>query len=102
MQEKILLRPVWDWGEQFSERDIALFTNPLYKKPVLSEQEIEQNKKSKLPPSAFKLPGIEDIKKKASQRTSVDINKLIRSANSMEVTQVSFREIFQKFCKLIS
>lgn len=25
------LRSVWDWGEQFQEQDIALFTNPLYK-----------------------------------------------------------------------
>ncbi|CAK1542012.1 unnamed protein product [Leptosia nina] len=23
-------RPIWDWGEQFSEQDIALFYNPLY------------------------------------------------------------------------
>lgn len=26
----LMLRSVWDWGEQFSEEDIALFTNPLY------------------------------------------------------------------------
>jgi myotubularin-related protein 10/11/12 len=26
----LLLRSVWDWGEQFPEQDIALFTNPLY------------------------------------------------------------------------
>lgn len=27
----LVLRSVWDWGEQFQEQDIALFTNPLYK-----------------------------------------------------------------------
>lgn len=26
----LVLRSVWDWGEQFPEEDIALFTNPLY------------------------------------------------------------------------
>ncbi|KAJ8965420.1 hypothetical protein NQ314_004173 [Rhamnusium bicolor] len=26
----LILRSVWDWQEQFSERDIALFCNPLY------------------------------------------------------------------------
>jgi len=28
---RLELRSVWDWGEQFQEQDIALFTNPLYK-----------------------------------------------------------------------
>lgn len=23
---------MWDWGEQFSDKDIALFSNPLYRK----------------------------------------------------------------------
>jgi hypothetical protein len=78
---------VWDWAEQFSERDIALFTNPLYKKPVLSEQEIELNKKSKLPPTAYKLPGMEDIKKKTpgqrvSVRASLDTARLLKIKNS--------------------
>lgn len=26
------MRPVWDWGEQFSDKDIVLFSNPLYNK----------------------------------------------------------------------
>ncbi|GBP58136.1 Myotubularin-related protein 10-A [Eumeta japonica] len=25
-----VLRPVWDWGEQFSEQDMSMFYNPLY------------------------------------------------------------------------
>lgn len=52
--EKLVLRSVFDWGEMLNDRDIALFTNPLYKKPVMSEQEIEKNRMSKLPPSALK------------------------------------------------
>ncbi|RZF37483.1 hypothetical protein LSTR_LSTR005358 [Laodelphax striatellus] len=27
------LRPVWDWGEQFLDRDVMLFTNPLFVRP---------------------------------------------------------------------
>lgn len=27
---RLVLRSIWDWGEQFPEQDIALFTNPLY------------------------------------------------------------------------
>ena len=58
-EEHLVLRPIFDWGEMLVDRDIALFTNPLYKKPVLSEQEVENNRKSRIPPSALKLPGIE-------------------------------------------
>ncbi|XP_063627286.1 myotubularin-related protein 10-B [Cydia splendana] len=34
-------RPVWDWGEQFSEKDKALFYNPLYMsdKPVMTPKQ---------------------------------------------------------------
>ncbi|CAG9791071.1 unnamed protein product [Diatraea saccharalis] len=28
--DSLVQRPVWDWGEQFSEEDKALFENPLY------------------------------------------------------------------------
>lgn len=30
VNKKLVIRPVWDWGEQFSEQDIALFYNPLF------------------------------------------------------------------------
>lgn len=30
MFQDFIQRPLWDWGEQFSEQDIALFYNPLY------------------------------------------------------------------------
>ncbi|KAL3276331.1 hypothetical protein HHI36_011714 [Cryptolaemus montrouzieri] len=29
-QDKLVLRSVWDWNKQFSERDIAFFCNPLF------------------------------------------------------------------------
>lgn len=67
-EERLVLRSVFDWGEMLNDRDIALFTNPLYKKPVLSEQEIEHNRKSKLPPSALKLPGLDLLGARANPR----------------------------------
>lgn len=73
-EEHLVLRSVFDWGEMLNDRDIALFTNPLYKKPVLSEQEIEKNRMSKLPPSALKLPGMElfsGVKNNPKQRFSL-------------------------------
>lgn len=51
--EKIILRPVWDWGEQFADKDIALFSNPLYKRPP---EIIHSRKSSFLPPNAVALP----------------------------------------------
>lgn len=29
---RLVLRPVWDWGEQFSEKDKMFFSNPLYQR----------------------------------------------------------------------
>ncbi|XP_055600129.1 myotubularin-related protein 10 [Uranotaenia lowii] len=63
LNDHIILRPVWDWGEQFSDQDIALFSNPLYKKPPDTEHEI----KLRLPPSAFRLPCIDDVKENHRQ-----------------------------------
>uniref|UniRef100_A0A8D8FN09 Myotubularin-related protein 10-B n=3 Tax=Culex pipiens TaxID=7175 RepID=A0A8D8FN09_CULPI len=40
LNDRIVLRPVWDWGEQFSDKDIALFTNPLYRKNALDNLNI--------------------------------------------------------------
>jgi myotubularin-related protein 10/11/12 len=59
-----VLRPVWDWGEQYTDKDIALFSNPMYKKPQATEQDIETFRRSRLPPSAFRLPGLDDLNKK--------------------------------------
>lgn len=52
-----MLRPVWDWGEQFTDKDLALFTNSLYKKPA--EQVLNVRKSmAVLPASAIPLPGL--------------------------------------------
>uniref|UniRef100_A0A1B6FET7 Myotubularin phosphatase domain-containing protein n=1 Tax=Cuerna arida TaxID=1464854 RepID=A0A1B6FET7_9HEMI len=32
----LTMRSVWDWGEQFSDRDVSLFYNPLYCPPATS------------------------------------------------------------------
>lgn len=56
MQDNFILRPVWDWGEQFSDKDLLLFTNPLYRKPV--ETFFRQSLAVQLPPNAIRLPGI--------------------------------------------
>jgi hypothetical protein len=77
--EHLVMRSVFDWGEMLNDRDIALFTNPLYKKPVLSEQDIENNRKSKLPPTALKLPGMDilGVKNNPKQRFSLQPTKSI-------------------------
>lgn len=52
-REHLILRPVWDWGEQFNDKDIALFSNPLYKRP---ESAVNARKSVMLPPNAVPLP----------------------------------------------
>lgn len=53
-----MLRPVWDWGEQFSDKDLALFSNPLYKKPPEQQNNARKSLAVVLPPSAVPLPGL--------------------------------------------
>lgn len=65
LNDRIILRPVWDWGEQFSDKDIALFTNPLYKK-VSDVGHEQQERKLRLPPTAYRLPCIDDLKESKS------------------------------------
>lgn len=78
-EECLILRSVFDWGEMLSDKEIALFSNPLYKKPQLTEQEIENNRKSRLPPSALKLPGMDFLPKNINpkQRFSLQPRKMI-------------------------
>lgn len=54
---KLVLRPVWDWGEQFSDKDLLLFTNPLYRRP-LDVPSSRQSMAVHLPPSAIRLPSL--------------------------------------------
>lgn len=74
MQDNLILRPLWDWGEQFIDKDISLFTNPLFKKP--SEQP-HQSRKSMayLPSSAIPLPGLHN-----NSRMSLNVNQLKRNS----------------------
>lgn len=37
----LVLRSVWDWGEQLSDRDMLLFKNPLFKKEKKEENKIK-------------------------------------------------------------
>lgn len=57
LQYQLVLRPIWDWAEQFSDRDIALFTNPLYKKPP-EQQNTRRPVTMMLPSTAVPLPGL--------------------------------------------
>ncbi|XP_059614071.1 myotubularin-related protein 10-B isoform X2 [Phlebotomus argentipes] len=50
--EGLILRSVWDWGEQFADKDIVYFSNPCYRRPV-----VEPSRRSVvLPASAVPLP----------------------------------------------
>lgn len=60
---KLVLRPVWDWSEQFSEKDKIFFANPFYVK----KQE-NCRKSVAIPPNAVLLPGFQ----KASPRFILD------------------------------
>lgn len=70
----MVLRPVWDWGEQFSDKDIALFSNPLYKKPLSLEQDPVPDggiRKSRIPAGALLMPGAEDLRQQFGDNLSV-------------------------------
>ncbi|XP_039291181.1 myotubularin-related protein 10-B [Nilaparvata lugens] len=45
----LTLRPVWDWGEQFLDRDVMLFSNPLYVHPPTSATPVPLPASSRLP-----------------------------------------------------
>lgn len=92
---------MWDWGEQFSDKDIVLFANPLYKKPP----EPSRKTMAFLPPTAIPLPGLHQTGSRMtmhfSQMTSVasqlpEVCLLILTAEHFrEVTMVvSFRNDF--------
>lgn len=87
----MIMRPVWDWGEQFSDKDLALFTNPLYKKPP--EQQINARKSLAvvLPSSAVPLPGLHNPK---NARFSVNLQSKINSPAHTQKTQPEVRITF--------
>jgi myotubularin-related protein 10/11/12 len=71
--DKLVLRSLWEWhDEMICDEDKFYFRNPFYKKPQMSVKEMENYRKSKLPPSALKLPGIAELKRTDSRQKSVD------------------------------
>ncbi|XP_030377965.1 myotubularin-related protein 10-B [Scaptodrosophila lebanonensis] len=45
-ESKLVLRPVWDWGEQFSDKDKMFFSNPLYQRQRGDASQIQQQRRS--------------------------------------------------------
>lgn len=66
------LRPLWDWGEQFFDRDLSFFSNPLYKKPI--EQSQGRKSMAFLPSSAIALPGLHK-----NTRMSLNVTNQLKS-----------------------
>uniref|UniRef100_A0A182SEH1 Myotubularin phosphatase domain-containing protein n=1 Tax=Anopheles maculatus TaxID=74869 RepID=A0A182SEH1_9DIPT len=48
--EHVVLRPVWDWEKQFDNKDLAMFTNPLYR-PKLQQTVLSVQSNSNSPSS---------------------------------------------------
>uniref|UniRef100_A0A336L0Z1 CSON014244 protein n=1 Tax=Culicoides sonorensis TaxID=179676 RepID=A0A336L0Z1_CULSO len=94
---KIVLRPVWDWGEQFSDKDIALFSNPLYKKPVSLEQDgVPESgyRRSRIPAGALLMPGAEDLRLQFGENLSTPRQsaKLSRNIQLMRINTTDVTE----------
>uniref|UniRef100_A0A0K8TME0 Putative myotubularin-related protein 10-b n=1 Tax=Tabanus bromius TaxID=304241 RepID=A0A0K8TME0_TABBR len=68
---QLILRPVWDWNEQFMEKDKVFFTNPFFVK----KQE-NYRKSIALPPNAVLLPGFE----KKQSRFTLDPAQMNKSS----------------------
>ncbi|XP_067635434.1 myotubularin-related protein 10-B [Eurosta solidaginis] len=61
----LVLRPVWDWGEQFAEKDKVFFTNPFYQR----QRQEQQNRRSiAIPAGAIMLPGLAQMPTKQLQQ----------------------------------
>lgn len=52
----LVLRPVWDWSEQFLEKDKLFFNNPFYQKQ--QKQELPCRRSIAIPAGAVMLPGL--------------------------------------------
>uniref|UniRef100_A0A182QGP7 Myotubularin phosphatase domain-containing protein n=1 Tax=Anopheles farauti TaxID=69004 RepID=A0A182QGP7_9DIPT len=60
--EHVVLRPVWDWEKQFDDKDLALFTNPLYRpklaqalQPIQSSNSSSQSPQTPVASSLYNL-----------------------------------------------
>lgn len=84
-QERLILRPIWDWSVQFNDIDIIPFTNALYKKPP------ESSRKSMvvLPPNAIALPGFQS-NSRFTINLSANASKINSSTPKSEVSKVLF------------
>lgn len=89
-KDQLISRPVWDWSESFTDKDIVLFSNPLYKKPPMSEVDLEHHRKSKLPQGALKLPGMDilPVKMQPKQRFSVQPGGIDANAKLLLPSQI--------------
>lgn len=94
-QHRIILRPVWDWGEQFSDKDLALFSNPLYKKPPEQQLNARKSLAVVLPPTAVPLPGLH---KPNNARFSVNLAGALNSPAHLQKTQPEVSETTQIEC----
>ncbi|XP_065363536.1 myotubularin-related protein 10-B [Calliphora vicina] len=54
-ENKLVLRPVWDWSEQFLEKDKLFFNNPFYQK---QKPELPCRRSIAIPAGAVMLPGL--------------------------------------------
>ncbi|XP_037935682.1 myotubularin-related protein 10-B [Teleopsis dalmanni] len=65
-QMDLVQRPVWDWSEQFSEKDKVFFTNPFYQR---RPQEHNVRRSIAIPAGAVMLPGLAQITQPKQQQT---------------------------------
>lgn len=56
------MRPVWDWGEQFTDKDIALFSNPLYRKQANEFSLDPKITRASVIPGAVQLVNTDELK----------------------------------------
>lgn len=70
-ESKLVLRPIWDWNEQFSETDKLFFTNPFYTK-----KQDGCRRSVALPANAILLPGFP----KKPMRFTMNPNELNQSS----------------------
>lgn len=54
-ENELIPRPVWDWSEQFLEKDKLFFTNPFYQK---QKQEVPCRRSVAIPAGGIMLPGL--------------------------------------------
>lgn len=87
------MRPVWDWGEQFSDKDIALFSNPLYKKSSTVDLDTAGKNRASIVPSSTMQLVTNELKmyirnKNQADQKSSELSKNIQKLKISIDTQV--------------